>query len=370
MTAQGPPAGRPVHGGVKPSDLRALGLTPEEVLDFSASVSPIGLPAGVWDALQKVDLAAYPDPQCLVLRESLSRNLSQDREIPIDNILVGNGSTEIIHLLVRVYLSGPSSGSGGGALQLTPTYGEYAGACRLSGVAISCLQATSGPWFRWNMDEAASRIAQERPRLVFVCNPNNPTGVFLNQGEVQRLAEATSAQGGLLVIDEAYISFVGDPWDSLGMSQSGNVMLLRSMTKDYALTGLRLGYALASAEIIANLAAFQPDWSVNGFAQAAGLAALSDTGYLPRAKEAVDQAKDYLADRLDRLGLSVHPSTANFLLVDVGNGNLWHDKLMRLGMFVRDCASFGLPEYIRIGIRSLSDCQRLVAAMETVSFQV
>ena len=156
----------------------------------------------------------------------------------------------------------------------------------------------------------------------------------------------------------------------MAIDLNGVVILLRSMTKDYALTGLRLGYALVSAEIIADLAEFQPDWSVNGFAQAAGLAALSDTTYLPRAKGEVDQAKEYLADRLDRLGLAVHPSTANFLLVRVSDGMLWHDKLMRLGMFVRDCASFGLPEYIRIGIRSMSDCQRLVSAMETVSFQV
>ena len=142
------------------------------------------------------------------------------------------------------------------------------------------------------------------------------------------------------------------------------------MTKDYALTSLRLGYAVASVDIIDRLAALQPDWSVNGFAQAAGMAALADTGYLSRARDAVDEAKDFLADRLDRLGLTVLPSAANFVLVDVADAQLWRDQLMRLGIFVRDCASFGLPSYIRIGIRALPDCQRLVAAMETVYFQV
>ena len=379
MTTQGPSghspeasAGRPVHGGVKPSQLRALGLRPEDVVDFSASVSPIGLPNGVWDAMRRVDLGAYPDPACLEFRESLSQTLPpfRGKPIPVERIIVGNGSTEIIHLLARVYLSDLGSDREPSVFQLTPTYGEYTGACRQVGAVVSSFEATSNPSFCWDIVKAAQRIIQERPRLVFVCNPNNPTGVYLGLEEIEPLAEAAAACGALLVIDEAYLSFVNDSWDSMGLPALDNVVLLRSMTKDYALTGLRLGYAIASENVIANLQAFQPDWSVNGLAQAAGLAALADTEYLPRARQAVDQAKSLLSDRLDRLSLTVHPSAANFLLVKVGDASVWHDKLMRLGLFVRDCTSFGLPEHIRIGIRSMADCQRLIEAMETVSFQV
>ena len=379
MTTQGPSGhgpeastGRPVHGGVKPSQLRALGLRPEDVVDFSASVSPIGLPNGVWDAMRQVDLGAYPDPACLELRESLSQTLPpfRGKPIPVERIIVGNGSTEIIHLLARVYLSDLGSDREPSVFQLTPTYGEYTGACRQVGAVVSSFEATSNPSFCWDIVKAAQRIIQERPRLVFVCNPNNPTGVYLGLEEIEPLAEAAAACGALLVIDEAYLSFVNDSWDSMGLPALDNVVLLRSMTKDYALTGLRLGYAIASENVIANLQAFQPDWSVNGLAQAAGLAALADTEYLPRARQAVDQAKSLLSDRLDRLSLTVHPSAANFLLVKVGDASVWHDKLMRLGLFVRDCTSFGLPEHIRIGIRSMADCQRLIEAMETVSFQV
>ena len=379
MTTQGPSGhdpevstGRPVHGGVKPSQLRALGLRPEDVLDFSASVSPIGPPDGVWDAIRQVDLGAYPDPACLELRESLSQTLTpfQGKPVPVERILVGNGSTEIIHLLARVYLSDLGSDRESSVFQLTPTYGEYTGACRQAGAVVSSFEATSSPSFCWDIVKAAQRIIQERPRLVFVCNPNNPTGVYLGLEEIEPLAEAVADCGALLVIDEAYLSFVSGPWDSMGLPAPDNVVLLRSMTKDYALTGLRLGYAIASENVIANLQAFQPDWSVNGLAQAAGLAALADTEYLPRARQAVDQAKSLLSDRLDRLSLTVHPSAANFLLVNVGDASVWHDKLMRLGLFVRDCTSFGLPEHIRIGIRSMADCQRLIEAMETVSFQV
>ena len=359
-----PPAVRPIHGGVRPAQIRSLGLRPEQVLDFSASVSPIGPPEGVWDALRKVDLASYPDPQCLELRESLCCHLS--KAVSPEHILVGNGSTEIIHLLARAYLSPPRAGTVNTMLQLTPTYGEYEGACRLAGAVTSNAAAKPCPWFRWDMAEVASQVTRERPSLVFLCNPNNPTGVFLDSREIETLAQAVAATGGLLVIDEAYISFVEDAWDSLGLALGSNVVMVRSMTKDYALTGLRLGYALASEQIIARLAAFQPDWSVNGLAQAAGLVALADTNYLSRARKAVTQAKEFLADRLAGLGLTVHPSSANFLLVNVGDGGFWHDNLMRRGIFVRDCTSFGLPEHIRVGVRSLDDCRRLVEAMEEI----
>lgn len=359
---------RPVHGGVKPAELRALGLRPEGILDFSASVSPLGPPEGLWDALRGVDLAAYPDPQCLAFREALSRHLSA--QLPNGGlimpgcILVGNGSTEIIHLLARAFLlasGGPAAAKS--AFLLTPTYGEYSGACQLAAATFSCLDASAAGGFRWDLKEAARRITLERPSLAFLCNPNNPTGVFLGNSEVELLASATSRAGGLLVVDEAYVSFADDPLGSLPLLSRYDIALLRSMTKDYALTGLRLGYSLASEEVTERLASFQPDWSVNSLAQAAGLAALADTGYLPRARQAVAQAKEHLRAGLASLGFPVMPSSANFLLIQVGNGARWREKLMRRGLFVRDCASFGLADYIRVGIRSVPDCQRLVQAM-------
>ncbi|PKB84162.1 MAG: hypothetical protein BZY88_00720 [SAR202 cluster bacterium Io17-Chloro-G9] len=357
-----PAAQRPAHGGVRPSDLRALGLTPGQVLDFSASVSPIGPPAGVWEAMKSVDLGAYPDPQCLELKEALSRTL----DLNVENILAGNGSTELIHLLARTNLSPARPETTNSALLLTPTYGEYQGSCDLLGAAVSTLPADPGKDFLWDLAEAARRITAQRPSLVFLCNPNNPTGVFLQSEEVRGLAEVTAGAGALLVIDEAYLSFVDQPWDSLPLLEASNVVLLRSMTKDYALTSLRLGYSLASEEVTRRMAALQPDWSVNGLAQAAGLAALADSAYLTRAREAVAQAKSFLTEELTSLGFTVHPSAANFLLVQVGDASSWHDRLMRRGLFVRDCSSFGLPEYVRLGIRSLPDCRRLVEAIKTL----
>ena len=356
-------SGRVVHGSINPSELRALGLNLEDLLDFSASISPIGPPEGVWEAIQSVDLSAYPDPECLELREAICRHISTpSRRISIERVLAGNGSTEIFHLLTRIYLANQ-----GTALLLTPTYGEYDGACRLAGAEILNLEADLTGDFRWDIGAAAGIIKNKNPELVIVCNPNNPTGVYLDREEVMALADAAKVAGSLLVVDEAYLSFVENPWDSLELLDRSEVMLVRSMTKDYAQTALRLGYALASEEVVSRLREYQPDWSVNGLAQKAGVSALADTGYLPRAREAVFSAKKFLSDELGALGLEVPRSEANFILVKVGDAAKWRSLLLAKGMVVRDCTSFGMPEYIRVGIRPLADCQRLAAAMAEVA---
>ena len=351
---------RPVHGGVKPAELRKLGLDPQQVLDFSASISPLGPPTGIWDAMHRVDLTAYPDPECLELREALSARSGVEPA----RILVGNGSTELIHLLARAYLSSPREGNSQGAFLLTPTYGEYTGACRLVGASVSGLSAQSSTGFCWDLAEAQRRIIERRPGLTFVCNPNNPTGVYLGEADVMLLIDAVETVGGLLVLDEAYLSFVDQAWASLALLEHENVVLLRSLTKDYALTGLRLGYSLASKQVTERLGTLQPDWSVNSLAQAGGLVALGQTEYLSQARQAVNQSKEYLTEKLSTLGFKVLPSSANFLLVQVGNGLTIRNQLLHRGIVVRDCASFGLPECIRIGIRALPDCQRLVKAMQ------
>ena len=151
-------------------------------MDFSASISPIGPPAGVWEAIRKVDLSAYPDPQCQEFKQVLATHVSgpgnKSEKIAPRHLLVGNGSTEIIHLLARAYLPAAVAGANHGAFILTPTYGEYAGACRIQGVPVFSFDVGPPPGFRWDMDQAAQAIESRRPALVFLCNPNNPTGVL------------------------------------------------------------------------------------------------------------------------------------------------------------------------------------------------
>ena len=371
MTADAPGGNpsRPVHGGIKEEELRALGLRLEDCLDFSASVSPLGPPEGVAEAIAAVDLTAYPDPHCLALTEAIAAHHVGDG-VAVGNIIVGNGSTEIIHLLTRAWISAPPDGCTSSALLLTPTYGEYDGAVRISGGTVATLTATRcTDGFAWDTAAVTDAIAAQRPALTFICNPNNPTGVLMGQDQLATIADAVAHAGGLLVVDEAYINLSERRADADVIEMAarhGAVIALRSMTKDYALTALRLGYAVAAAPVIARLAALQPDWSVNGLAQAAGLVAIADTEYLERAQQAVAASRDCVVERLSALGIRCYPAEANFVLAQVGDAADLRGRLAQRGLFVRDCTSFGLPDCIRIGLRPVADCAKLADAIAEV----
>ena len=351
-----------VHGAIKPAELRELGLRREDCLDFSASISPLGPPAGVAAAVAAVDLSAYPDPRSLELCEALAAHHRGDG-VTVANVIAGNGSTEIIHLLARAWIVA-GGGAKSDALILTPAYGEYAAAVAVCGGRVCTLAAERrAGGFRWHVDTAAALMATERPALAFVCNPNNPTGAMLAQPEIEALANAADAAGTLLVVDEAYhpLSTGHAGAGAVALAAAGQpVVALRSMTKDYGLAGLRLGYAVAGVPVINRLQTLQPDWSVNAFAQAAGLAALADRNYPERTRAAVAEARDFVIRRLARLGIRCYPSSANFVLAQVGDAAGLRGSLARQGLFVRDCTSFGLPDCIRIGLRPVADCARLI----------
>jgi histidinol-phosphate aminotransferase len=350
-----------VHGGLNFSELESLGLRPEDVTDFSASINPVGPSPRVLEAARNVNLASYPDPECLRLREAIGAALNVEPA----NILPGNGSTELIHLLARAFLSPDDT-----VVIFAPSFGEYAAACHTEGVEPVMLAPTAAEMakgrFQWDLGDALDRIAELSPAVVFLCNPNNPTGVFLNENQVRSISEALQGTG-ILALDEAYISFVEDRWDSTHLVSLGNVALLRSMTKDYAVTGLRLGYLLSTEEIVSRVRRFQYSWSVNAPAQAAGIAALSDSGQLDRGRAAVREGKEFLAETARTLGIECAPAAANFLLLKVGHARELRLTLLRQHKIcVRDCTSFGLPEYIRIGIRSMDDNRRLAEALRRI----
>ena len=345
---------KPVHGGLDPAELRDLGLCQESVIDFSASINPLGTPSAVREAIAGVDPAAYPDRECTALRGALSAHLG----VGAESVLVGNGSTELVHLLARAHL-----GLGSPALVFGPTFGEYEAAALAAGATVSHALAEEGKGFRWQPSEGATLIRQEHPALVFLCNPNNPTGVYLDESSVRRIAGALDS-AGLLVVDEAYVSFVDEAWDSTALLQLGNVALLRSMTKDYGLAGLRLGYLLAPPGVVDRVGSLQPSWSVNALAQAAGVAALGCQEHLAEAREVVWKGRAYLEGELSNMGLAPVPSSANFLLVKVGGATELRRRLLARGLCFRDCSSFGLPDYIRIAVLGPEECRRLVRELK------
>ena len=346
---------QPVHGGLVWSELRALGLSSHEVIDFSVNINPLGPPPAAQEALQDLDISSYPDPECLELTEALSKATG----VAMNRIVIGNGTTELIHLLIRV-----CAGFTDSVAVFTPTFGEYETAARHLGVNLSSLPASKYDGFTWNMDAVHRLIKTRDPDLVFLCNPNNPTGRYLTMNEVTGVAQAIG--NGILVIDDSYLAFTEQPWDTAQLLSRKNVLILHSMTKEYAMAGLRLGYALCPEPVARALMTHKPSWSVNAAAQAVGIAALTDQDHLDRGRKCIDEGKAFLTSELRSRGLPVVPSSANFFLLHVDNASTFRRQLLTEGICVRDCSSFGLPDYIRVGVRTLNECKQLIAAVDHI----
>ena len=201
--------------------------------------------------------------------------------------------------------------------------------------------------------------------MVFLCNPNNPTGAYLERDAVEQLNTAVG-ESGLLVLDNAYAELSDCRWDPLPLLGRGNLVILSSMTKDHALAGVRLGYMVAEPSFVAAVRRLQPAWSVNAVAQAVGIAALEDVAHVARAREVVLEAKAYLYRELEKLRVTVTPSSTNFILTRVGDAAKVRSALLHRCMAVRDCTSFGLPEHIRIAARRPQECARLIEALRDV----
>lgn len=346
---------RAVHGGVSPRELHGLGLDPRQVMDFSMNTNPYGPPPGVMEAWRGADVSRYPDPEAWQLREALAQELG----VALGQVLVGNGSVELLWLTALGYLE-----PGNRVLVLGPTFGEYQVVAQIAGAQMYPVLADPQRAFVPDLAAVYRALAIYQPRAVFVCNPNNPTGVFLASEGLRELAGAHLDT--LFVVDEAYLPFLAEGASSIDGGLLENMVTLRSMTKDCAIPGLRLGYAVAPEAVLEVLGAVQPPWSVSAPAQAAGLAALQEKEHLRRSLRLLDDDKAYLASALAALGVEVCPSAASFFLVKVGCGADFRQALLQEGCCVRDCASFGLPEYVRIGVRTRPECQRLVSAVAEV----
>ncbi len=343
-----------VHGGLDFLEIQALGLQPEDTLDFSANVNPYGPSPAVRAALAKAPVDRYPDREALVLRAALADFLG----VPVRQIVVGNGASELIWLTALAFVR-----PGDPILVVGPTYSEYARAARLMAGRVQGWQAHAEDGFAPDADAIARDIQRLRPRVVFVCNPNNPTGATLPAEAVGNWARQHADT--LFVVDEAYLPFAPDLRSALELA-AVNVLVLRSMTKDFALAGLRLGYSVGPAALADTLRRAQPPWSVNTLAQAAGVAALGDVAHRDCSLVLLGRARESLLAGLSELGLRSVPSAVPFFLVRVGDGTAFRSALLSRGMLVRACASFGLPGHVRIATRRPEENERLLAAIREV----
>lgn len=364
------------HGGVDRTALRAEGASLEGLLDFSSNRAPLGAAPGVAAALTAVDIGAYPDPRA----GELAGALAAHHGVAAGHVVVGNGSTELIRLIAQLAL-----GPGDVALSLAPSFGEYELGTRLAGaefVEVRMVRAArdaaatvacdvtadqlagdaSGTTVGFAADEPALRgaLARLRPRLCWLCSPNNPTGAALQPALIEALVG--DHPDTLFVLDEAYRDLLVEPQWSAALLAAGNLVVLHSLTKAWGLAGLRLGYALLDEGLAAALRAAAPPWNVNACAQAAGLAALADVDHYRCSVELMRRGRDCLGAALRERGWQVEPSAAGFFLVDVGDASDARRALLRGGCLVRDCSSFGLPAHVRVSPRLTDQNERLLAA--------
>ncbi len=359
------------HGGNIYRLIEQYGMDVDEIIDFSASINPLGIPKSVMSEIVNniKYLCNYPDPDTVSLRRELAKHSGIDYQY----IICGNGSTELIYLIARALK--PEK-----VLIPYPTFSEYENALISQALSdgsqkakIKYLLLNEENNFDINPDEFINAMADgffDEGRspltlpvdIAFLCNPNNPTGRLMGKKDVLKIADAAKDLKCYLVVDEAFIDFV--PSESVIKEAVNNpyLIVLRSLTKFYALSGLRIGYGVFPESIIDAIKSHKEPWSVNTAAQVAAIAAINDLQYKNETFRIIQNEKKVLEDGFKLLGIDYFRSPVNFYLLKHDSGAEITASLRNKGIMVRDCSNFrGLDKrYIRVAVKSNRDNMRLL----------
>lgn len=353
------------HGGDTKTASAKYGLAPESFLDFSANINPLGPPPGLAEELGRRlgEMVRYPDPGHRAFKEKLSQRLGTCEE----QLVIGNGAAEVLALALL-------------ALQpklvgvVEPCFSEYTELARKFGAAVKSVKGQ--PKLHYKADPADILVLMGEVELLFLGQPNNPNGVQYEAGELIRFAEAAGRLDTYLIVDEAFLDFIPlDRRQSLldRLENYSRVLLVRSLTKFYAIPGLRLGFGIGSPELTARLIEKQVTWSVNGLALAAGEYCLDEShaAYERETIRLIAGQRKYLSGALSSLGCAVYPGEANFLLAVLPRpftARQLQDALGQRGVLIRSCAMYpGLTErHFRIAVKRAEDNTRLIRELEAV----
>jgi histidinol-phosphate aminotransferase len=315
------------HGG------KLEGIERDEIIDFSGNLNPYGPPDFIPDAVRAAieEIRLYPDTECSELRATLAEKFGcEEREV-----LVGAGVSELIQLVALTFVK---------KRVLIPkhTYGEYEIAAGMIGAKIKRIEM---PDLRINPGLIVDTMKPDD--VVFLCNPNNPTGQYLGKDEVELILEAAERVDALVVLDEAYVDFVRNTFPAYDLP-ARNMIILRSLTKSFGMPGVRIGYAISSVENIKEMRKIKVPWSVSVFAQRIGAAVIGVEGddFLAQTREKIERSKEKIEKAF---GIR---SDANYYILDVGNAPEVKRALLKEGIMVRDCTSFGLPSHVRFSVRT------------------
>lgn len=330
----------PYQPGKPISELqRELGL--KEVIKLASNENPLGPSPCALQAIQSClkDLARYPDGNAYALKAALSRHLG----VSTERLVIGNGSNDVLELSARAFLTPASSG----------IYCQHAFAVYALAIQAVGARGIEVPAKEFGTDaEGILRALSEDTRMVFIANPNNPTGTLLTPDELRELISAIPSKI-LVVLDEAYNEYLPPEMraDSVTwLERFPNLIITRTFSKIYGLAGLRIGYAVAHAHIADMLNRVRQPFNVNSVAQEAAIHALQDHAFIRKSYETNLQGKMQLTHGLEEMGLAYIPSFANFISFYVGEAERVYQGLLQRGIIVRPIANYGLPEYLRVSI--------------------
>ena len=347
-----------LHGGDLQGAAEKSGKEPSELLDFSANINPLGMPPGVREAVVESleQSLCYPDPFCRRLRRELAEHTGQKPE----HILCGNGGADLIYRLV--YALRPKK-----ALVTAPAFAEYEEALVQTETEILFHELGENP-----VTEAFLERLSPDLDLVFLCNPNNPTGLLTEKPLIRKLLDRTRELGARLLLDECFLDFVPEEAAYTAadlLEKYPNLVILKSFTKLFAIPGLRLGYVLCSdTELLSQMQKAGQPWAVSEPAQAAGIAALRSEGFQEQTIRLVTEERAFLKKALEDLGFHVLDGQANYLCFRAQGDENLTERLLREGILLRSCANYrGLgKDYYRTAVRSREENERLLAALGKV----
>jgi threonine-phosphate decarboxylase len=331
-----------------------------KVVDFSSNVNPLGCHPGVTRYLRKhLDMISeYPDPNSINLRA----NLAWFTGVPKKQIVVGNGATEIIYNFCKTFLNKKTH-----VLIPVPTFSEYEVSAKLCESKISFFKTLD---ISKNLQKFIIKIP--RNGCIFICNPNNPTGVLIQKNEMLKIISAAKKKSSIVFVDETFIELVPENDESVikHLKNFENLFILRSLTKSFGLAGIRIGYGVGSPQIIDPLQKIKIPWNVSNIAQLAASAAICYHPFLDKACKLIKKEKHFISLNLAKSKkFACYNSSTNFLLVKTKiKSKLLQKKLLKKKILIRDCSTFrGLnQDYIRIAVKTRKENMKLLKALEEI----
>ena len=334
---------------------RELDIPPHKIVKLASNENPLGPSPKAVKAMRAALNQAhlYPDGGGSYLRDALAAKLNLARE----NIILGNGSNEVIEFLGHAFL-----GAGDDVIASEHAFVAYKLIAALFGARTI---ETFSPKYAHDLEGMLAAITQ-KTRVVFIANPNNPTGTLIPQNKIDNYMSRVP-ENVVTVFDEAYYEFLDDPPDTLKYVRDGrNLVVLRTFSKIHGLAGTRVGYGIARREMIEVLQKARQPFNLNAIAQIGACAALEDKAHQQETKRVVDEGRVYLQEQFAKMKLDFVPSAGNFIMVNVGDGPVIFKKLLVRKIIVRPLKGYNLPEWVRISIGTMKQNRKCIAALKEV----